>query len=381
MDFKFRFQHLSKQDLRKRRFLFQLLGYRKTVRVLSTLSVWAIRFHFPIVKWLIKKYLFNVFVGGETLEESEPTVQKLKDYHIESILDYGSEGTTKEITFQRNHNQLLRTILFARDKHIPFVAIKITAIADTTLLEHVAQKKTLTPTEEAAYHKVVTRLHTMGKIAADNKIKILIDGEESWIQNAIDELCFRMMKIYNRTEVVFYNTIQLYRHDRLRFLIQETKKAKQKNVLYGVKLVRGAYVEKENKRAQKQGYLSPIHTSKQATDIDFDKGILHCIQHLDRMEMVVGTHNEYSIIYCKTLMRKHNIPANDKRIYFSQLLGMADPISFGLAAENYCVSKYLPYGPMRELLPYLSRRIEENSSLHKQVEDELTLIEQSLQQR
>ena len=217
--------------------------------------------------------------------------------------------------------------------------------------------------------------------AADSRIGVLVDAEESWIQNTVDALTMQMMDAFNRDRVVVYNTIQLYRHDRLAFLKHSYEAAHEKGFVLGAKLVRGAYMEKERKRADQLSYPSPIQPNKEATDRDYDLGVTFCIQHIEDIALIVASHNENSNLLAARLLEQRNLPLNHPHVHFSQLYGMSDNITFNLAKAGCPVSKYLPFGPIKDVIPYLMRRAQENSSVSGQTGRELGLIKKELKRR
>ena len=269
----------------------------------------------------------------------------------------------------------------ARDKNIPFISLKITGFAYFALLEKVHAGATLSDSETAACQRVYGRIDSVCKAAADNNIMVLVDAEESWIQKPVDELTDAMMERYNKTRAIVFNTFQMYRHDRLVFLKSSYETAQARGYVLGAKLVRGAYMEKERNRAAEKGYASPIQPSKEATDKDYDEAVLFCLQHLDGLELFIGTHNEASCLKAAKYMMDHHIAANTEKVYFSQLYGMSDNVSFNLAHEGYHVAKYLPYGPVKDVIPYLMRRAQENTSVAGQTGRELSLINKEIKRR
>jgi len=341
----------------------------------------ALALHLP-VKGIIKSTLFDHFCGGETMEEAAQTAAMLGKYGIGTILDYGVEGKESENDFDNAVPEFIKAIKYAAtSKYIPFISLKVTGFAYFALLEKVHTGEKLTDDETAAWQRVYSRIDQVCKAAADNNIMVLVDAEESWIQKPVDELTNVMMARYNKKKVIVFNTFQLYRHDRFVFLKESCETARKEGYLLGAKLVRGAYMEKERKRAAEMGYPSPIQPDKQATDIDYDAATLYCLQHLNDLALFVGTHNETSCLKVAKYMLDHNIPANTERVYFSQLYGMSDNVSFNLAHEHYHVAKYLPYGPVKDVIPYLMRRAQENTSVAGQTGRELSLIAKEIKRR
>jgi proline dehydrogenase len=375
------FKYRSDKDLKRARFLFASMGSPTLTSIGMKLTKMAISLNLP-VQGLIKSTLFDQFCGGETMDEAAQTAAVIGKYGIGTILDYGVEGKETEEDFDKAVPEFIKAIKYAaKNANIPFISLKITGFAHFALLEKVHNGAALTPDETAAWKRVYDRIDSICKSAAENSIMVLVDAEESWIQKPVDDLTDAMMERYNKTKVVVYNTFQLYRHDRLVFLKESFDVAKSKGYLLGAKLVRGAYMEKERKRAEEQGYKSPIQPDKEATDKDYDEAVLFCLQHLDNIALFVGTHNEASCLRAVKYMQDHKIPANTDRVYFSQLYGMSDNISFNLAHEKFHVAKYLPYGPVKDVLPYLMRRAQENTSVAGQTGRELSLIAKEMKRR
>jgi proline dehydrogenase len=310
------------------------------------------------------------------------TAQVLAQSGIGTILDHSVEGADNEDALDHTVAEVLRTIAVAKGrKEVPFCVFKPTGIARVAILEKVSAKAALSPAEEAEWQRAQKRMEKICAAAAEADVPTLIDAEESWIQDAIDHLAQRMMERYNTRHALIYNTVQLYRHDRLAFLQRSTEEAKAKGYFLGMKLVRGAYMEKERERAAEKGYPSPIQPDKAASDRDYDAALRYCVDHIDRVRIVAGTHNEQSSLLLARLMNERGLAHEDPRICFSQLLGMSDNISYNLAQAGYRVAKYVPYGPVREVMPYLMRRANENTSARGQSGRELTLILQERERR
>jgi proline dehydrogenase len=368
------FSGKSNNDLNRSYWLFKLVSNSTFVNIGKSLTTFAIKTYLPI-KALIKATIFKQFCGGETIHECDRTIKELGKFNVGTILDYSVEGKESEQDFDACQRETIETIEKAKnDEHIPFCVFKVTGLARFELLEKVSAKATLGPEEQKEYGRVQLRVSAICKAAYDAGVPIFIDAEESWIQEAVDNLANQMMVLYNTEKAIVYNTYQLYRKDRLSYLRVSFEKAKENNYFLGAKLVRGAYMEKERKRALEKGYPSPIQDSKENTDRDYDAAVEFCTEHIGRIAFCAGTHNELSSMKLAELMQKMNIPAGNKHIYFSQLLGMSDHISFNLANEGYNVAKYVPYGPVREVLPYLIRRAQENTSVKGQTGRELSLI-------
>ena len=375
------FEYRSDKELKHARFLFSSMSSPALTKLGMKLTSMAISLRLP-VKGIIKHTLFDHFCGGETMEEAAGTAAMLGKYGIATILDYGVEGKESEEDFDKAVPEFIRAIEYAASsKNIPYISMKITGFAYFALLEKVHSRQPLTNDEDAAWKRVYGRIDTICKAASANNIMVLVDAEESWIQLPVDELTNAMMERYNKTKVIVYNTFQMYRHDRLVYLQESYNAAKAKGYLLGAKLVRGAYMEKERARAAAINYPSPIQPNKQATDKDYDAATLFCLEHLDGLALFVGTHNEASCLKVAKYMLDNKIPANTDRVYFSQLYGMSDNISFNLAHEHYHVAKYLPYGPVKDVLPYLMRRAQENTSVAGQTGRELSLINKEMKRR
>jgi proline dehydrogenase len=375
------FEYRSNKELKRARFLFSSMGSPMLTKIGMKLTKFAISWKLPI-KGLIKHTLFDQFCGGETMDEAAQTAAMIGKYGIGTILDYGVEGKESEEDFDKAVPEFIKAIEYAaKGKNIPFISIKITGFAHFALLEKIHANGELSVSEQAAWKRVYNRIDRICKVGNDNNIMVLVDAEESWIQNPVDDLTDAMMEHYNKGRVVVYNTFQLYRHDRYEFLKASYTRAQARGYLLGAKLVRGAYMEKERARAGEKGYKSPIQPDKEATDKEYDAAAIFCLQHLDGIALFVGTHNEASCLAVARYMLDHNITATTDRVYFSQLYGMSDNISFNLAHEGYHVAKYLPYGPVKDVLPYLMRRAQENTSVAGQTGRELSLINKEMKRR
>ncbi len=368
------FKSKSDSELRMSNFLFKAIGINWLVKIGTPLVETAFSLYLPI-KTLIKKTVYKQFVGGESITDCEKAIDNLYKYNIGTILDYSVEGKEAEADFDFTTQETIETIHKAKgNSKIPFSVFKVTGVARFELLSKVNDNLTLTTEEQTEFEKVKARIEKICSTAFENHVRIFIDAEESWIQNTIDALATKMMEKFNKTEAIVFNTIQLYRHDRLEFLKNSLVAANQNNYFYGVKLVRGAYMEKEAKRALEMNYTNPIQNSKENSDADYNNALSFCIENINKISFCAGTHNENSSKLLAQLMLDNNIANNDKRIYFSQLYGMSDNLSYNLANAGYNVAKYLPYGPVRAVLPYLFRRAAENTSVKGQTGRELNLI-------
>lgn len=375
------FSGKTDKDLKRSYWLFRLIGNPSLVKIGSALTTFAIKTHLPI-RGLIKATIFRQFVGGETIEECNRTVAELGKYRVGTILDYSVEGKESEADFDACCKETIATIDRAKnEEHIPFCVFKVTGLARFALLEKVTAGEKLTEAEQAEWTRVQQRIDSISSAAHAAGKPLFIDAEESWIQQAIDDVADAMMTKYNREKAIVYNTFQLYRKDRLAFLKQSFEKATASGYHLGAKLVRGAYMEKERQRAQEKGYPSPIQDTKADSDRDYDLALQFCTDHSDRIALCAGTHNEASSKLLVELMSAKKIDAGNKYVFFSQLLGMSDHISFNLSDAGYNVAKYVPYGPVKEVLPYLIRRAQENTSVKGQTGRELSLIIKEKQRR
>jgi proline dehydrogenase len=324
---------------------------------------------------LIRSTVFDHFCGGVTEEDCLPVIEKMyTEGNVHSVLDYSVEGKDEEASFDDALNKILKILNFCGEKKsIPFAVFKPTGFGRFALYQKITEKKSLTAKEQEEWSRVVTRFHTACKTAQEKNVPILIDAEESWMQDAADALIEELMEAYNKDKAIVFNTLQMYRHDRMDYLKRVYAKAQEKGYHIGMKVVRGAYMEKERERAEEKGYRSPICDTKQATDENYDAAINFIMEH-PKMALFAGTHNENSSYLLMELARKYQIKKDDKRLWFGQLLGMSDHISFNLAKEGYNVAKYLPFGPVRDVMPYLIRRAEENTSVAGQTSRELNLL-------
>jgi proline dehydrogenase len=364
----------SDTELDRAYFLFKMISVQPLVRIGTAVTNFALNANLP-VEGLIRATVFDHFCGGVSEDDCIPVVDKMYTKGVSSVLDYSVEGKEDEAHFDDAMQMTLKIIDFAKEKKaIPFAVFKPTGFGRFELYEKLGEGQTLNPEEEAEWNRVEERFEKVCKAAHDNDISLLIDGEESWMQDAADELVARMMQKYNKQKAIVYNTLQMYRWDRLDYLKNLYEQAKSEGFYIGMKLVRGAYMEKENKRAEEKGYKSPICESKQATDDNFDAAVDYMIQNIDKMAIFAGTHNELSSYTLMQKMNEKGISKNDSRLWFGQLYGMSDNISYNLAHEGYNVAKYLPFGPVKDVMPYLIRRAEENTSVAGQTSRELLLI-------
>ncbi|HVD98600.1 MAG TPA: proline dehydrogenase family protein [Cytophagaceae bacterium] len=373
------FADKSTNELRKMNFLFTLMGVPELTKVGIFLIKTLLRFNFPVKK-IIKKTLFQQFCGGETLEECAPVMQKLDLNGIKSIPDYSVEGEWEEKSYAANTEMILRTIeLGAKNNTVGFAVFKITGLGAAALLEKIQRKEMLEERESMAYERIKHRVHSLCEKAFEANMKILIDAEESWIQDVIDELALQMMQKFNKKKAIVYNTYQMYKLASFVHLQQLAKHAAEENFIPAAKLVRGAYMEQERKRAAELNYPSPIQPDKVSTDAAFNEALIFCMEN--KIALCAGSHNEQSNLLLTQLMKKYSIPASAESVYFAQLYGMSDHISYNLAKAGYRVAKYLPFGPAEKVMPYLFRRAEENKSVTGQTARELMLIRSELKRR
>lgn len=368
------FKSKSDTDLTKAFYLFKTVANAGLVKFSKFLVNFALKIHFPI-SWIVKPTIYSHFCGGETLEESSKIVRLLEKFNVKAILDYSVEGKETLEDINAVLEETLKTIHnAAEDPNIPFAVFKPTAFTKSIVLEKLSAAQEMTDEEKEEAKNFKKRIDLLCKTAYDLNIPILIDAEDTFYQKAIDDIVTEMMEKYNKNMAIVYNTLQMYRWDRMEFLKQAYQKALEGNYYLGMKFVRGAYMERERERAKRMGYKSPIQPDKESTDRDFNAALKFSIEHIDRISLFNGTHNEESSLYLTKLMQEHGIAKDDLRVYFSQLYGMSDHISFNQAYIEYNVAKYVPYGPIKYVMPYLIRRAEENTSLAGQTSRELSLI-------
>jgi proline dehydrogenase len=375
------FSYKSDAELRKANFIFSLVNHPWISSMATGFTKLALNLHLPI-EGIIRKTAFDHFCGGVSINDSEAVIEKLGSFGVGTILDYSVEGEESEEGFDKTLAELLKTLDKAKtSKNIPFSVFKVTGLASSALLEKVQRNENLTTEEFSSFEKVKRRVDTICKRAYEYKVPVLIDAEETWLQEPIDTMADKMMAKYNREEAIVFNTYQLYRTESFSNLQKAYKQAVDNNYYLGAKIVRGAYMEKERARAEKLGYPSPIQQDKPASDKAFNEALEFCIKHIDKISLMCGSHNEDSNLYLAELMEKNRIKKDDSRVWFAQLFGMSDNISFNLAKAGYRVAKYVPYGPVRSVMPYLFRRASENTSVAGQSSRELTLIRKELKRR
>lgn len=375
------FKYRNDKELKRANFLFSSMSSPFLSKTGMKLTQLAISWNLP-VKGLVKKTIFSQFCGGETIEETAAVATTLGKYGVDVALDYSVEGKEEEADFDHALPEFIKAIEYAATQtNIPFIPIKVTGFARFSLLEKIHAGESLSESEQEEWQRVVNRIDKICGTAAHCKSMILIDAEESWVQQPVDDLADAMMAKYNKDAIVVFNTFQLYRHDRLEYLKKSHDEAKKHSYILGAKLVRGAYMEKERRRALEQGYTSPIQTDKASTDHDYDTAVAYCLNHLQEIAVFIGTHNEASCLMANEIMMKQGLQSNNNHVFFSQLYGMSDNITFNLADAGYHVSKYLPYGPVKDVIPYLMRRAQENTSVAGQTGRELGLIRKEMKRR
>ncbi len=368
------FKLKSDSELERAYFLFKLIQNQPMVRIGTAVTNFALKAHLPI-EGLIRSTVFDHFCGGVTEDDCLPNIENMyMKGKVCSILDYSVEGKEDEAQFENALEMTLKTIEFAKEKNsIPYAVFKPTGFGRFALYQKLTEGEKFTDEEKKEWEHVVARYHKVCKAALEKNVPLLIDAEESWMQDAADDLIEELMEIYNKDRAIVFNTLQMYRHDRMEYLQKLHQRAIQKGYHIGMKVVRGAYMEKERARAEEKGYASPICRDKATTDSNYDAAITYMMEHKN-MAIFAGTHNENSSYLLLKLAQKHNIKADDKRMWFGQLYGMSDHISFNLAKEGYNVAKYVPFGPVRDVMPYLIRRAEENTSVAGQTSRELNLL-------
>jgi proline dehydrogenase len=381
------FAYKSTKALKSAKLLFGFMGYPKLVQLGTRMVPALLKAGLPI-KGIIRNTIFKQFVGGETLAETIPVAQMLAEHNVDVILDYGVEGKEGEENFDQATQVFIDVINHAASqKNIPFISIKVTGLASHELLQTLHEAPRLrsgihdNEIEQAAWDRVRERMYAICEAAAEKNVGVLVDAEESWIQDPIDRLTMEMMAVFNKQKAVVFNTIQLYRHDRLHFLRISHQIAEAQGFILGLKLVRGAYMEKERAVALEKNRLSPIQVSKEATDTDYDEAVRFCMDHIHSTAVIIASHNEQSNLLGAKLLDEMMLPHNHPHVHFSQLYGMSDTITFNLAKEGFNVSKYLPFGLIQDVIPYLMRRAQENTSVSGQTGRELMQLKRELARR
>lgn len=375
------FQARSNAKLARTYWLFRLIDNPFLTKWAPKLLNLAFSLRLP-VEGIVKKTIFELFVGGESLAETAETSAYLDQYGVRTILDYSVEGEKNIEGFDRTRDEIIATLAHgAQHESVAFSACKLTGLAPFDLMARIQAGAALTDAEQQAYERVQQRLEAIAQAAVQYDTPLFLDAEESWIQDFIDSMAESLMEKYNRAKPLIWTTVQLYRHDRYDYLRGLIQRSRERGYVLGVKLVRGAYLEKENQRALDHGYPTPMQPSKRATDRDFDAALATCVRNLGHVAVCAGTHNENSSRYLMQLMQTYGIAPQHPHIWFSQLLGMSDHISFNLAHQGYNVAKYLPYGPVRAVMPYLMRRAEENTAIAGQSSREVTLLKREMRRR
>ena len=375
------FQLKSDSELERAYFLFKMISHEPLVRIGTAATNFALKAHLP-VEGLIRSTVFDHFCGGVNEEDCLPVIDKMFEKGVSSVLDFSVEGQEIEGSFDAAFEKTLKIINFASEKEaMPIAVFKPTGFGRLYLYQKKSEGKPFTKEEEEEWIRIVARYHKVCKLAKENDVEVLIDAEESWTQLAVDDLVEEMMRTYNTGVPIVYNTLQLYRWDRLDYLKELHKRALKEGFSLGIKIVRGAYMEKERERAKEKGYPSPICETKEATDENFNKTLTYILNNLEDMSLFVGTHNEYSSYLTMNLMNEFKISKNDNRVWFGQLYGMSDHITFNLADQGFNVAKYVPFGPVKDVMPYLIRRAEENTSVAGQTSRELNLLKTEKERR
>jgi len=375
------FSYKSDKELKKSHFLFSSINNPVLSKLGANIVKFALKVKLPI-KGIIRKTIFQQFCGGESISQCDATIQKLAKYNIKTILDYAAEGESGETGYDHAKNEILRTVDKAvTSSNIPFCVFKPTGLASTELMEKKQLGEQLSEDDKREIEEIRQRFDTIAKACYNKNIRLYIDSEDSYYQDPIDELTYELMEKYNKEKVVVFNTYQMYRRGMLENLMKTNQDGIKKGYHVGAKLVRGAYMEKERERAEEKGYEDPIMPDKKSTDRQYDDALKYCVENIDNMELCSGSHNESSNYLLTELMEMHKLERNDDRIYFAQLFGMSDHISFNLANAGFNVVKYVPYGPIGTVMPYLLRRAEENTSIAGQSSRELELIKEELKRR
>ena len=381
-DTKIAFAEKSTAQLEKAKWMFTAIKYPSLTNVGINVLNFTIKNNFPLVTDLVKTTLFEQFCGGETREQSMKVVDKMFKHHVGSIFDYAIEGKEEEAAFDTTCEEIKENIKFAiGNPAIPFVVFKPTGFGRLDLYADVSAGKELTSSEKEEWQRVRNRYEEVCKMAYDNKVILMIDAEESWMQDAVDHLVNEMMEKYNQEKAYIWNTIQMYRTGRLEYMAQDLERAKSKNYFLGYKFVRGAYMEKERERADEKNYPDPIQPTKEATDDNYNAAVDFVLENLDRVAAFFGTHNEKSTELAIDKMKTLGLAHDDERLHFGQLYGMSDNITYWLGENKYNACKYLPYGPVKDVVPYLTRRAQENTSVAGQTGRELSLIQKELERR
>lgn len=371
----------TNSELDRAIFLFETIDRPLLVKIGTAATKLALKLHLP-VEPLIKKTIFNQFCGGITEEDCIPVIERMYSKKVHGVLDYSVEGKEKESEFDKAITRKINIVNFIKGKkELPFAVFKPTGIGRLAIWQKVSEKAALSPKEEQEWQNIRTRVENICEAAYSNNIALLADAEESWMQGAVDELIEEMMVKYNKEKAIVFNTLQCYRWDRLKYLKDLHQRGIDQGFKVGAKLVRGAYLEKENERAKKMGYLSPICETKEATDVCFNSCVTYCLDNLDDLSVYIGSHNEVSNYHALQIMEEKGLAKDDERVWFAQLFGMGEHISYNLAKKGYNVAKLVPFGPVRQVVPYLIRRAEENTSVKGQTGRELSLLYEERKRR
>lgn len=376
------FSSKSDQELKSMSKLFGMMNKAWLVKIGAPIGLAAFKYNIPFTESIVLNTIFPQFCGGRTLLECEPSIQELANFNIFTVLDYGAEGKETEKDFNLTMNETIRAIDFAyRNDYISVISTKLSGLSKNKLLEKLSRNGTLTTKEEHEYEALMKRIDVICNRAEEKNVCIFIDAEESWIQPAIDQIVDKMMSRYNRRSAIIYNTFQMYRHDRLDFLKKSHQKASKGNYILGAKLVRGAYMDKERQRALEKGIPSPINKDKASTDKNYNSALEYCVANYEEIASSNSSHNDYSNMLQAELIQKKGIPKNHPHLHFCQLYGMSDNITFNLAKAGYHVAKYMPYGPVRDVIPYLIRRTQENTAVTGDMSREYKLIQEEIKRR
>lgn len=375
------FKLKSDSELERAYFLFKMISNEPLVRIGSAVTKFALNINLP-VEGLIRSTVFDHFCGGVNEMDCMPTIDKMYNEGVYSVLDYSVEGKEEETTFDKTLEKVIELIRFSEKKEaMPFSVFKPSGFGKFKIWQKLTESISLSEVEKEEWERIKKRYEKVCNVAHQCNIPLLIDAEESWMQDAADSLCEEMMEKYNRETTIVFNTLQCYRWDRLEYLKKAHQRAIEKGYKLGIKLVRGAYMEKENDRADEKGYRSPICENKKATDENFNEVLVYILNNLKDISLFIGTHNEESTYLAMELMQEKNIATNDPRVWFGQLYGMSDHISFNMGKSGYNVAKYVPFGPVKDVMPYLIRRAEENTSVAGQTSRELTLLKKEKARR
>jgi len=376
------FAHLSDAELKQMAWLFRMMNKPWLVRLGGPLGLFSVKWNLPFARMITRRTIFRQFVGGRNLLECRGNIDQLAAHGVFSILDYGVEGKEDEEEFNKTMNENIRALHFAsRHDHISLISIKVTGLAGFALLEKLHRGDALSEAEQQEYENVRKRLDSICHQANELDVPVMVDAEETWIQDGIDRLVDLMMARYNQKKAVVYNTFQMYRKDRLQFLVDSHQKAKEGSYLLGAKLVRGAYMIKERDRAEEMGYDSPIHESKEATDDAYDTGLRFCLDNHQDIAFCNATHNVNSNRLMAELIAQKELPKDHPHLLFCQLFGMSDNLTFNLAKEGFRVAKYVPYGEVADVIPYLIRRAQENMAVTGDMSREYKLVQEEVERR